>query len=530
MIAKNIIYSDDARYKLQQGVQKLTDAVKVTMGPRGRNVLLQKNFKSVLTKDGVSVAEEVYLKDTVENMGAQLVKEVARNTAEEAGDGTTTATVLANAIFKEGLRNITAGANPVEVKRGMDKCTSKLLENLKLNSKEVTSELEIEQVATISANSDTKVGKMIAEAITAVGRDGVITVEESKGIEDSIDTVEGMQFAKGFLSPYFVTDTTKLETELTEPFVLLYNSKINHLKEILPVLEKIQAEKKSLLIICNDIDDEALNTLVLNKMRNILEVCVVKSPGYGGTTKAYLEDIAILTSGKVIDPEGDVYFNDVSQELGKCEKVVVQKDSTIVIGGTAVKGTIEARCEVIKEQIKTENEPYFNSILKERLAKLSGGIAVIKVSAPSDTEMKERKDRIDDALGATRAAQEEGIIIGGGAALIKASFDVNDLGLEGDEKIGAEIVLRAIKAPLKQIVENAGYDSGVIINNVLSFDDEYTTKTTGFNASEGEYQDMYEAGIIDSFKVCRVALTNAVSVSSMLLTTECVISKVEIKE
>ncbi len=519
MANKEIIFADTTRNALAAGVQKLTDAVKVTMGPRGRNVLIQKSFGSPsITKDGVSVAREVELKDPLENMGAQLVKDVASRTADEAGDGTTTATVLANAIFREGLRNITAGANPIEVKRGMDKATEAILEELKKSAQTINDKKEIAQVATISANSDTQIGEMISEAMEKVGRDGVITVEEAKGIQDELDVVEGMQFDRGFLSPYFITNPEKMVAELEMPFILLYDQKISSLKDLLPVLEQVQKTNRPLLLIAEDVDGEALATLVVNKLRNILNVSAVKAPGFGDRRKAMLQDIAILTGGTVISEEvGRTLESATLEDLGQAARVVIDKDNTTVVDGAGDPALVKARVGEIKTQIAATTSDYDVEKLQERLAKLSGGVAVIKVGAASETEMKEKKDRVDDALSATKAAVEEGIVIGGGAALIRAAAKIK-LDLEGDQKIGAEIILRAIKAPLKQIATNAGFDAGVVAHGV-----ETAKENFGFNAATGEYVDMFKAGIIDPFKVERVALTNATSVSSLLLTTEAAI-------
>lgn len=524
-MAKEIHFSDDARNRLAQGVQKLTDAVKVTMGPRGRNVLIQKSYGSpTITKDGVSVAKEIELEDALENMGAQLVKQVASNTADEAGDGTTTATVLANAIYQEGLRNITAGANPVEVKRGMDKALEAILANLKASSRVINDKKEIAQVATISANSDSKIGDMIAEAMEKVGRDGVITVEEAKGINDELDVVEGMQFDRGYLSPYFITNSEKMTVELDHPFILLFDQKISNLKDLLPVLEQVQKSSRPLLIIAEDVEGEALATLVVNKLRGILNITAVKAPGFGDRRKAMLQDIAILTGGSVISEEiGRTLESATLADLGNAARVVIDKDNTTIVDGAGNKDSVESRIKEIKTQIEATTSEYDKEKLQERLAKLAGGVAVIKVGAATETEMKEKKDRVDDALSATKAAVEEGIVIGGGAALIRAAANV-DLALEGDQKIGCEIILRAIKAPVKQIATNAGYDAGVVVNTIATSNDV----NSGFNAATGEYVDMFEAGIIDPLKVERVALTNAVSVSSMLLTTEATIH--EIKE
>jgi len=524
-MAKEIHFSDEARNKLAAGVQKLTDAVKVTMGPRGRNVLIQKSYGApTITKDGVSVAKEIELKDALENMGAQLVKQVASNTADEAGDGTTTATVLANAIFKEGLRNITAGANPVEVKRGMDKALEAILANLKASSRVINDKKEIAQVATISANSDDRIGAMIAEAMEKVGRDGVITVEEAKGINDELDVVEGMQFDRGYLSPYFITNSEKMTVELDHPFILLFDQKISNLKDLLPVLEQVQKSSRPLLIIAEDVEGEALATLVVNKLRGILNITAVKAPGFGDRRKAMLQDIAILTRAQVISEEiGRTLESATVADLGQAARVVISKDNTTIVDGAGDKAAVETRIKEIRTQIETTTSEYDKEKLQERLAKLAGGVAVIKVGAATETEMKEKKDRVDDALSATKAAVEEGIVIGGGAALIRAASKVS-LELAGDQRIGCEIILRAIKAPVKQIAENAGYDAGVVVNTIANA----TNENIGFNAASGEYVDMFEAGIIDPLKVERVALTNAVSVSSLLLTTEATIH--EIKE
>jgi chaperonin GroEL len=520
-MAKDIHFSDEARNELAQGVQKLTDAVRVTMGPRGRNVLIQKSYGApVITKDGVSVAREVELKDPLENMGAQLVKEVASNTADEAGDGTTTATVLANAIFQEGLRNITAGANPVEVKRGMDKATEAILEKLKAASKTIKNQKEIAQVATISANSDEAIGTMIAEAMEKVGQDGVITVEEAKGINDELDVVEGMQFDRGFLSPYFITNTEKMIAEIENPFILLFDQKITSLKDLLPVLEQVQKTSRPLLIIAEDVEGEALSTLVVNKLRGVLNISAVKAPGFGDRRKAMLQDIATLTGGVVISEEvGRTLEATTLDDLGSAARVVIDKDNTTIVDGSGSAEMVQARVAEIKTQLEATTSEYDKEKLQERLAKLSGGVAVIKVGAATETEMKEKKDRVDDALSATKAAVEEGILIGGGAAFIHAGAQVNLSELEGDQKIGYEIIMRAINAPVKQIARNAGFDTGVVVNGIVNSE----STTIGFNAATGEYVDMFEAGIIDPFKVARVALTNATSVSSLLLTTEAAI-------
>lgn len=524
-MAKDIFFADKARNGLYEGVKKLSDAVKVTMGPRGRNVLIQKSYGAPhITKDGVSVAREVELSDTLENMGASLVREVASKTADEAGDGTTTATILAHSIFKEGLRNITAGANPIEVKRGMDKASAAIIEELKKLSKEVKDKKEIAQVATISANSDHAIGDLIAEAMEKVGKDGVITVEEAKGINDDLEVVEGMQFDRGYLSPYFVTNAEKMTCELEHPMILVTDVKITNLKDLIPVLEQIQKTGKPLLIISDDVEGEALATLVLNRLKGVLNISAVKAPGFGDRKKEMLKDIAILTGATVITEELGLTLEKCTlAELGSASRVVIDKDNSVIVDGKGDKSGVEARVGEIKAQIAKTTSEYDKEKLQERLAKLSGGVAVIKVGAATETEMKEKKDRVDDALSATKAAVDEGIVIGGGAALIKAAANVV-LDLIGDEKVGADIIIRAIQAPMKQIAENAGFDAGVVVDKVLNNIDI----NFGFNAATGEYVDMFEAGIIDPFKVERVALQNATSVASLLLTTEATIS--EIKE
>jgi len=522
-MAKEIFFSDDARNKLYSGVKQLADAVKVTMGPRGRNVLLQKSFGSpTITKDGVSVAREIELTDSLENMGAQLVKEVASKTNDEAGDGTTTATVLAESIFREGLRNVTAGANPVQLKRGMDKASASILEELKAMSRVVDTKDQIAQVATISANSDTQIGDMIAEAMDKVGKDGVITVEEAKGIEDELDVVEGMQFDRGYLSPYFVTNVDKMTAEMETPFILLSDKKISSLKEILPILEAVNQTQRPLLIIAEDVDGEALSTLVVNRLRGSLNISAVKAPGFGDRRKAMLQDIATLTGGTVISEEMGMTLETATMDvLGTAAKVVIDKDNTTIVDGSGVKELVDARIAQIRTEIENTSSEYDKEKAQERLAKLSGGVAVIKVGAPTETEMKEKKDRVDDALSATRAAVEEGIVIGGGAALIKAALKVSHE-LLGDEQIGADIIIRAVTAPMKQIASNAGFDAGVVVNEIA----KNTDVNVGFDAASGEYVDMFDAGIVDPTKVERVAMQNAVSVASLLLTTEATVSDV----
>jgi len=523
-MAKEIFYSDKARNGLFEGVSKLADAVKVTMGPRGRNVLIQKSFGAPhITKDGVSVAREIELDDALENMGAQLVKEVASNTADEAGDGTTTATVLAHSIFKEGLRNITAGANPIEVKRGMDKASSAIIEELKKITKEVKDKKEIAQVATISANSDETIGNLIAEAMEKVGKDGVITVEEAKGISDELEVVEGMQFDRGYLSPYFVTNSEKMTCELENPLLLITDGKITSLKDLVPVLEQIQQSGRPLLIISDDVEGEALATLVLNRLKGVLNIAAVKAPGFGDRKKAMLQDIAILTGATVITEELGLSLEKATlDDLGHASRVVIDKDNTVIVDGKGASEAVEARVHEIKTQIDNTTSEYDKEKLQERLAKLSGGVAVIKVGAATETEMKEKKDRVDDALSATKAAVDEGIIIGGGAALIKAGNAIS-LELESDEKVGSDIILRAIAAPMKQIATNAGFDAGVVVDKIANSNEA----NLGFNAATGEYVDMLEAGIIDPLKVARIALQNATSVASLLLTTEATISDIK---
>jgi len=522
-MAKEIFFSDKARNGLYDGVSKLADAVKVTMGPRGRNVLIQKSYGAPhITKDGVSVAREIELVDSLENMGAQLVKEVASNTADEAGDGTTTATVLAHSIFKEGLRNITAGANPIEVKRGMDKASAAIIEELQKMSKEVKDKKEIAQVATISANSDETIGNLIAEAMDKVGKDGVITVEEAKGINDDLEVVEGMQFDRGYLSPYFVTNSEKMTCEMESPIILLTDAKITSLKDLVPMLEQVQQSGRPLLIIADDLEGEALATLVLNRLKGVLNIVAVKAPGFGDRKKEMLKDIAILTGATLITEELGLTLEKATlADLGQATRVVIDKDNTVIVDGKGNKDAVASRVNEIKTQVSTTTSEYDKEKLQERLAKLAGGVAVIKVGAATETEMKEKKDRVDDALSATKAAVDEGIVIGGGAALIKAS-QATSLNLTGDEEVGAQIILRAVFAPMKQIAQNAGFDAGVVADKIA----HATEVNLGFNAATGEYVDMLEAGIIDPLKVERVALQNATSVASLLLTTEATVSDI----
>ena len=528
MAAKEIVYGDVARNELLAGVEKLANAVRVTMGPKGRNVLLERSFGAPhITKDGVSVAKEVELKHPVENMGAQLVKEVASKTADEAGDGTTTATVLAHAIFKEGLKYVTAGANPIMVKRGMDKAVEAIIEELKKMSKPVENKEQIAQVATISANNDRKIGELIAEAMDKVGKDGVITVEEGKSLTDELEVVEGMQFDRGYLSPYFVTNPDKMVAEYEDAYILLYDKKISNMKDLLPLLEQmVQAGNKPLLIIAEDVEGEALATLVVNKLRGVLNVVAVKAPGFGDRRKAMLQDIAILTGGQVISEElGRTLESATLADLGQAGRIVVDKENTTIVDGKGDKEAIEARIKQIKKEIEETTSDYDREKLQERLAKLSGGVAVIKVGAATEVEMKEKKDRVDDALSATKAAVEEGIVIGGGAAILKAAKRAEIEAVDADEQIGIDIIKKAVKAPIKQIAENAGYEPGVVAMTV-----EDSDENIGFNAATGEYVDMFEAGIIDPTKVERIALQNAASVGSLLLTTEAAVTEIKEEE
>lgn len=524
-MAKEIKFNLEARDALKRGVDQLANAVKVTLGPKGRNVVIEKSFGSpTVTKDGVSVAKEIELEDKVENLGAQMVKEVASKTADVAGDGTTTATVLAQAIYNHGMKNVTAGASPMDLKRGIDKAVERIVENLKSQSTEVGDSIEkIEQVATISANNDTTVGKLIAEAMDKVKKEGVITVEESKGTDTYVDVVEGMQFDRGYLSPYFVTDSDKMITDMESPYILIYDKKISNMKELLPVLEPVAQSGKPLLIIAEDLDGEALATLVVNKIRGSLKVAAVKAPGFGDRRKAMLEDIAILTGGTVISEERGYKLENADLEmLGTCEKVTIDKDNTIIVNGAGDGEAIKARVNQIKAQIDTTTSDYDKEKLQERLAKLAGGVAVLYVGAASEVEMKEKKDRVDDALAATRAAIEEGIVPGGGVALVRSAAQLEDFtGDNDDETTGMTIIARAIEEPLRQIVENAGLEGSVIVSKIKEGQDDF-----GFNAKTEKYENMLAAGIIDPTKVTRVALENAASVAGMLLTTEATITEI----
>ena len=524
-MAKEIKFDIESRDALKRGVDALANAVKVTLGPKGRNVVIEKSFGAPhVTKDGVSVAKEIELEDKVENMGAQMVKEVASKTNDIAGDGTTTATVLAQAIVREGLKNVAAGANPMDLKRGIDKAVSAVVENLKSQSQQVGDNNDkIKQVASVSANNDETIGGLIADAFARVGKEGVITVEEAKGIDTTVDVVEGMQVDRGYQSPYFVTNPDKMVAELDNPYILLVEKKISSMKELLPVLEPVAQQGKSLLIISEEVEGEALATLVVNKLRGSLKIAAVKAPGFGDRRKAMLEDIAILTGGQVISEERGFTMENASIELlGKAEKVVIDKDNTTIVNGAGEDAQIKARVNQIKAQLESTTSDYDREKLQERLAKLAGGVAVLYVGAASEVEMKEKKDRVDDALHATRAAVEEGIVAGGGVALVRAIESLNNLsGANQDENTGIRIVKRAIEEPLRQIVANAGGEGSVIVAKVAEGKADF-----GYNAKTDEFVNMLEAGIIDPTKVTRVALENAASVAGMLLTTECVITEI----
>ncbi len=526
-MAKDIKYNWEAREGLKKGVDALANAVKVTLGPKGRNVIIDKKFGAPqITKDGVTVAKEIELQEPIENMGAQMVKEVASKTNDQAGDGTTTATVLAQAIFNTGLKNVTAGANPMDLKRGIDKAVATVVENLKAQSVEINDSHEkIEQVATISANNDSAVGKVIAEAMQKVKKEGVITIEEAKGTDTYVKVVEGMQFDRGYISPYFVTDTEKMEAVYDTPYILIYDKKISNMKEFLPILEKVVQTGRPMLIISEDVDSEALATLVVNRLRGGLKIVAVKAPGFGDRRKEMLEDIAILTGGTVISEEKGYKLEDATLEmLGTAEKITVDKENTTIVSGKGDKKAIDARIAMIKSQIEKTTSDYDREKLQERLAKMAGGVAVIYVGAASEVEMKEKKDRFDDALHATRAAIEEGIIPGGGVAYIRSIAGMKGLkGENEDQQIGIDIVRRALEEPLRQIAANAGKEGSVIVNAVAKGKGDY-----GYNARTDEYQHLVEAGVIDPTKVSRVALENAASIAGMLLTTECVLA--EIKE
>ncbi|GAB3222681.1 chaperonin GroEL [Hymenobacter seoulensis] len=521
-MAKNIQFDTDGRDKLKRGVDKLANAVKVTLGPKGRNVVIDKKFGApTITKDGVTVAKEIELSDPVENMGAQLVKEVASKTADQAGDGTTTATVLAQAIYAAGSKNVAAGANPMDLKRGIDKAVKAVVENLKQQSKKIENSSEIAQVGAISANNDMEIGKMIADAMDKVGKEGVITVEEARGTETEVKTVEGMQFDRGYLSPYFVTNPEKMEAEFDNPYILIYDKKVSTMKELLPVLEQVVQTGKPLVIISEDVDGEALATLVVNKLRGSLKIAAVKAPGFGDRRKAMLEDIAVLTGGTVISEERGYKLDSATLEyLGQAEKVIIDKDNTTIVNGRGEKDTISGRINEIKSQIGTTTSDYDKEKLQERLAKLSGGVAILYIGASTEVEMKEKKDRVDDALHATRAAVEEGVVPGGGVALVRAleSLEAVDT-LNGDERTGVNIIRTAIEAPLRTIVANAGGEGSVVVQKVREGKGDF-----GYNAREDRYENLMAAGILDPTKVTRLALENAASIAGLLLTTECVIS------
>ncbi|RIJ41588.1 chaperonin GroEL [Pontibacter oryzae] len=522
-MAKNITFDSEARHKIKSGVDKLANAVKVTLGPKGRNVIIDKKFGApTITKDGVSVAKEIDLKDAIENMGAQLVKEVASKTADQAGDGTTTATVLAQAIYTAGIKNVAAGANPMDLKRGIDKAVEAVVANLKSQSKKIENSSEISQVGTISANNDPEIGKMIADAMDKVGKDGVITVEEAKGTETEVKTVEGMQFDRGYLSPYFVTNPEKMEAEFDNPYILIYDKKVSTMKELLPVLEQVVQTGKGLIIVAEDVDGEALATLVVNKLRGSLKIAAVKAPGFGDRRKAMLEDIAILTGGTVISEERGYKLENATLEyLGQAEKVIIDKDNTTVVNGAGTKDDIVARVNQIKAQMETTTSDYDKEKLQERLAKLSGGVAILYIGASTEVEMKEKKDRVDDALHATRAAVEEGIVAGGGVALIRALDALENVNVDNpDQKTGVQIIRTALEAPLRTIVSNAGGEGSVVVQAVREGKADY-----GYNARDDKYENMFAAGIIDPTKVTRLALENASSIAGLLLTTECVVSE-----
>ena len=526
-MAKQIKFDADARQKILAGVEKLSNAVTSTLGPSGRNVILDKKFGSPqITKDGVTVAKEIELPDPFENMGAQMVKEVASKTNDVAGDGTTTATLLAEAIYREGLKNLTAGANAMALKRGLDKATAAVVEAIAKQSKKVKTADEIAQVATLSANGDEEIGKMISEAMEKVGKEGTITVEEAKTLESSLDVVEGMQFDKGYLSPYFVTNADSMECELEDPFILLFEKKITNLQDMLPLLQAVAKSGRPLMIVAEDVEGEALATLVVNRLRGTFQVCAVKAPGFGDRRKAILEDIAILTGGKLISEDIGVKLENVGIEmLGRAKKVVVDKDNTTIVDGLGKAADIKARVEQIKKQIEDTTSDYDREKLQERLAKLAGGVALIKVGAATEAAMKEKKDRVDDALHATRAAVEEGIVAGGGVAYLRAQKAIEGLKLEGDEAVGAAIISRAIEAPLRKLVGNAGQEAALVIANVKK-----ATGTNGYNVRTGEYADMFKVGIVDPAKVTRSALQNAASIAGLLLTTDCMVTDIPEKK
>ena len=526
-MAKQLSFSEEARRKIKQGLDQLAKAVKVTLGPKGRNVILEKKFGSpTITKDGVTVAKEIELADPYENIGAELVKEVASKTSDDAGDGTTTATILAESIYAEGLKNVTAGANPMALKRGIEKAVEAVINYLNRIKKDVKGKTEISQVGTIAANGDATIGNLIAEAMEKVGKDGVITVEEAKAMETSLDLVEGMQFDQGYLSPYFVTNAEKMEVSLEEPYILIHEKKVSMMKDMIPLLEQIARTGKPLLIIAEEIEGEALATLVVNKIRGTLACAAVKAPGYGDRRKAMLEDIAVLTNGKAVTEDLGIKLESVTlDDLGKAKRVSIDKENTTIIEGAGSSSQINARINQLKKQIEDSDSDYDKEKLQERLAKLSGGVAVINVGAATETEMKEKKARVEDALHATRAAVEEGIVAGGGVALLRAISALDDVKAKGDEKIGVDIIRRALEEPIRQIAENSGEEGSVIAQRIKA---EKGNK--GFNAQTGKDEDLVNAGVIDPTKVTRTALQNASSIAALMLTTECVISEIPEKE
>ena len=527
MSAKQIVYEAEARQLVLKGVEKLSKAVKSTLGPRGRTVVLEKKFGSpTITKDGVSVAKEIELENPFENMGAQMVREVASKTSDIAGDGTTTATVLVESIYREGLKNVTAGANPVEIRRGIDAATEAVVANLRKQSKKIKENAEVAQVGTISANGDDTIGKIIAEAMDKVGKDGTITVEEAKGIETTLDVVEGMQFDKGYLSPYFVTKPDTMEVVLEDAYVLLFEKKISNLQELLPVLQNVAKSGKPLLIIAEDIEGEALATLVVNKLRGTLQICAVKSPGFGDRRKAMMEDIAILTGGRFVSEDLGIKLENLPlSDLGRAKRITVDKENTTIVEGAGKTADIQGRIAQIRRQIEETTSDYDREKLQERLAKLAGGVAVINVGATTETEMKEKKARVEDALHATRAAVEEGIVPGGGVALIRAQAALDSLKLDGDAQIGVDIIRRACEAPLRQLTENAAVDGSIVVQEVRK-----AKGANGYNVATGEYVDMFKAGIIDPTKVTRGALQNAASIAGLLLVTEAMVADLPKKD
>ena len=527
MAAKQMMYDVDARQKILSGVQKLSKAVASTLGPGGRNVILDKKFGSpAITKDGVTVAKEIELPDPFENMGAQMVREVASKTNDVAGDGTTTATLMAESIYREGLKNITAGANPMALRRGIDKATAAVVAAIAKLSKKVKDPAEIAQVATISANGEAEIGEIISEAMDKVGKDGTITVEEAKTLETTLDVVEGMQFDKGYLSPYFVTDPDSMECVLENPYILIFEKKISNLNDMLPLLQGVAKAGKPLLIIAEDVEGEALATLVVNKLRGTLQIAAVKAPGFGDRRKAMLEDIAVLTGGQMISEDLGIKLENVEiASLGKAKKVTISKDNTTIVEGGGKTSDIQSRVSLIKRQIEETTSDYDREKLQERLAKLAGGVAVIKVGAATEAEMKEKKDRVDDALHATRAAVEEGIVPGGGVALIRCQKALDAVKVEGDEKVGVSIISRCLEAPLRKLVENAGLEAALIVENVKN-----SKGTNGYNVATGEYTDLVKAGVLDPAKVTRTALQNAASIAGLLLTTECMVTELPEKK